>query len=1283
MAILSSIKTIALEDRQKKRKSFKLSSIALKIASPEEILSWSSGEVLRPETINYRSQKPERDGLFCQKIFGPVKDWECACGKYKKIRYRGIVCERCGVEVTRSIVRRERMGHIKLASPVVHIWFFKGVPSHIGLLLGLSVQSLEKIIYFASFVITEVDEKIKKETLEKLKAEFKERKTQIKKDEKLSKKEKEEEIQKITTAYRETEKEIKGIVLKRLLSELEYHDLSLKYGHFFTAKMGAEAILDLLSKLDLRKLIADLEKEKKKTTNDSQRKRITKVIKVASSFLKNKIKPEWMVLRVIPVIPPDLRPLVQLDGGRFASSDLNDLYRRVINRNNRLKHLMELNAPEVILRNEKRMLQEAVDALLDNEMRSSKTTSASSGQARPLKSLADILRGKQGRFRQNLLGKRVDYSGRSVIVVNPNLKLDECGLPKVMALELYKPFIASRLIKEGIVHNVRSANHMVDDKREEVFPILEEIVKDSYVMLNRAPTLHRISIQAFRPVLVEGKAIQIHPLVCPAFNADFDGDMMAVFLPISEKACQEVRDLILSTNNLLKPANGEAIVTPPKDMVWGAYWMTSLKPADDKERPSSLKIFSSPEEAFFAYETGKIDIRQLIKVKLEQDDDKVTETSVGRLIFSQIIPKELYNLSEVVDKRKLAEIVRLCYEKYGKEKTSEVLDKIKEVTLFYLTRSGLSIGISDFPGISKKYDFIRQGEKKVQEIEKLFEQGLLTEDERYRQVINVWLEVGDEIAKICRQSLEPKHTTLSMITSGARGSWSQLTQMIGMKGIVASPTGRLIELPIISSYKEGLSVLEYFISTHGSRKGIADTALRTPAAGYLTRRLVDVAQDVLVTEEDCHDEQGLKITREECKEMSLRWSERIFGRVLAKDVIDPKTKKKIASKGDMVDRKLALEIDQVDPDEVWIRSVLTCKTRRGVCAKCYGYDLANLKPVKLGATVGVVAAQSIGEPGMQLILRTFHTGGVAGEDIVQGLPRVEELFEARPPKRKAILARYPGVVSEIDEKNKEIKLEYDIKQRQEIQVPEGYSVKVRDSQLVFPGDVLAQKGKDVEERIVAKIKAKVKLEDKKIILVSDEKRTEVYDIAGYSPWVEKGQKIQPGDVLTNGHLDLHEYYSLKGKLDTQKYILREIQYVYSSYGQTINPKHIEVIVRQMFSRLLVVDGGDTDLLPGEIVPRAYFEEMNEEALKKNKNAQLAKGRELLLGISRVSLSTDSWLAAASFQETSRVLINAAVTGKKDYFRGLKENVIVGQLIPVNIQPKKDKEEKTKKEQKKK
>ncbi len=1171
-------------------------AIRLKLASPEEILSWSHGEVTKPETINYRTQKPERDGLFCEKIFGPVKDYECACGKYKKIRYRGIICDRCGVEVTTSRVRRERMGHISLAAPVVHIWFLRGVPSKIGLLLDLSVQNLEKVVYFANFIITSVNEEIKKSTLENLEDEYKKKRNLLKKE--IKEKEKlEKELKDLQEKYFAKKREIEEIRLKRILSEREYLSLSLKYGYFFEAQIGAEAILTLLQNLDLRKLYLELQKEKEKTKNPARQKKITLRAKLVKNLINQKIKPEWMVLRVLPVIPPDLRPMVQLDGERFASSDLNDLYRRIINRNNRLKRLIELQAPEVICRNEKRMLQEAVDALIDNEMKRGKAVTTGA-QKRPLKSLADILRGKQGRFRQNLLGKRVDYSGRSVIVVGPELKLYQCGLPKVMALELFKPFIIREIIKRNLSHNVRSASRLVEAGPKEVWDILEEISSNSYVLLNRAPTLHRLGIQAFKPVLIEGKAIQIHPFVCPAFNADFDGDAMAVHLPLTEMAQKEAKEIMLSSKNLLKPATGEPIVTPTQDIVWGAYWLTLIK---EKEK---IKVFSSPEEAILAYENEKISLQEKIKVR---KNGKFLETSVGRLIFSELFPKDFYQIDKPVDKKILKEIITKFLETFGEEKTVEMLDNLKEVCLKYLTRAGLSWSFDDLPVLKEKKEILKKAEEEIEKIQKEFNYGLLTEDERYLKVLEVWTKVRDEIGELCRSKTSSFGPIISMIESGARGSWTQLIQMAGMKGLVSSPTGKVIEVPIKSSFQEGFNVFEYFISTHGTRKGVADTALRTASAGYLTRRMIDVAQDVTVREEDCGDKRGIVILKEEVEEMGETLASRIFGRVALEDIRHPKTKKIIVKKGDFIGRQEAQEIEKAGIKEVKIRSVLTCQTLRGVCVKCYGYDLSYNRPVELGTAVGIIAAQAIGEPGTQLTLRTFHTGGIAGRDITQGLPRVEELFEARPPKRRAILSQREGIIEKIEgEIQKKITLKYFVD------------------------------GKEEKEEIIIP--------------------------PNYLIWVKEKDKVSPGDPLTDGDFDLYEYYRLKGKEATQKYILKEIQYIYSSQGQKVNEKHIEIIIRQMFSRCSVTESGDTDLQPGEIIPKAYLEEVNKETIEKG--GKPAEAKELLLGISRVSLSTDSFLSAASFQETARVLINAAVTGRPDRLYGLKENVIIGRLIPV-------------------
>jgi len=1255
MSTPSTIRTLTLPSDDKERPVIEFKAIRLKLASPEEILSWSHGEVTKPETINYRSQKPERDGLFCEKIFGPVKDWECVCGKYKKIRYRGIICDRCGVEITRSSVRRERLGHIALAAPVSHIWFLRSVPSRIGLILNLSTQSLEKVIYFANFIITDVKEDLKKELLAKLEDEFKNKKKALKKESDPKSSGAPKKIEQLTQSYNFVKQEIEGIQVKEIITEMAYRDLSMKYGHIFEAEIGAEAILKLLTKIDLPKLIQDLEREKKKTINPAKKEKIIQRLKLAKNFLINRVRPEWMILKVIPVIPPDLRPMVQLDGGRFASSDLNDLYRRVINRNNRLRRLQELRAPEVILRNEKRMLQEATDALIDNEIRTSKTVSASTGQRRPLKSLADILKGKQGRFRQNLLGKRVDYSGRSVIVVGPQLKLHQCGLPKTMALELFKPFIISQLIKREYVHNVKSANRLIESGAKEVWDILEEVTKESYVLLNRAPTLHRLSIQAFQPILIEGKAIQIHPLICPAFNADFDGDQMAVHLPVTEQAHQEAKEVMLSTKNLLKPATGEPIVTPTKDMIWGAYYLTSIK---DIRPLDQMKVFADIKEAIYAYQAQKIRLQEKIKVRI---DGKIIETSAGRLIFNSILPEGLYQMDQAVDNKALKNIIVKCLEIYGNEITVKLLDEIKTKTLFYLTKSGLSWGINDLPELSGKEKIIQEADKKIDEIKKQYEDGLLAEDERYQKSIETWIKARDEITKLCHQALDRHNPILSMIESGARGSWAQLTQMLGMKGIVSSPIGRLIELPVKNSFRDGFNVLEYFISTHGARKGVSDTALRTAHAGYLTRRLIDVAQDVIIREEDCGTNEGFILTKAESEEMNRTLASRLFGRVAAENIVHPKTKKVIVKQGEFITAEKVRELSQLDLEAVKIRSPLKCQTRRGICAKCYGYDLGYNQPVQIGAAVGIIAAQSIGEPGTQLTLRTFHTGGVAGRDITQGLPRVEELFEARPVKRRAILAQHEGIAQVIqDEKQRKIRIKFKgIKEYlYPLEEEKSWQIKVKDGQLVVKGDILAQAEK---QKITAKHHGKIKIEENLLKIIYESDDIEEYDVSGYAVWVKDKEKIQVGDQLTDGNLDLHELHELKGKEATQKYILKEIQYIYSSQGQNLNDKHIEIITRQMFSRWLIKDSGDTDLLPGEVVSYNFLEEANEKA--KRAGGRPAEAKELLLGITRVSLSTDSWLAAASFQETSRVLVNTAITGRPDYLHGLKENVIIGRLIP--------------------
>lgn len=1277
-------------------KPLEFDGIRLKLASPDVIKVWSHGEVTKPETINYRTQKPEKDGLFCEKIFGPSKDWECYCGKYKKIRYKGIICDKCGVEVTHSMVRRERMGHIELCSPVSHIWFLRGVPSRLGLVLDISVQSLEKVIYFASFIITKVDENLKTQALEALKEEYKNKKKQIEanfknrinqlksnpnlKEKDLDKKmvelnkERDLESAEFEKEYVKTENDLKDLKIKKIISEDQYQDLSIKFGHIFEVAIGAEAVRKLLQEVDLDKLIKKIDEELVEAIG-AKRERAVKRIKLIKNLLKNDIRPEWMILTLIPVIPPDLRPMVPLDGGRFATSDLNDLYRRVINRNNRLKKLKELNAPEVIIRNEKRMLQEAVDALMDNSARHAKTTTASTGQKRQLKSIADILKGKQGRFRQNLLGKRTDYSGRSVIVVGPNLKLHQCGLPKRMALELFKPFVISQLIKREFVHNIRSANRFIESNRPEIWDILEEIVKDAHVLLNRAPTLHRLGIQAFKPTLIEGKAIQLHPLVCAAFNADFDGDQMAVHVPLTEQAKAEARDLMLSSKNLLKPATGNPITTPRMDIVWGCYYITELKKL--RETP---RVFSSFEEAILAYKSQVITIQEEIKVRETlpgKEKPEITTLNVGRILFNRILPKELGFFNEQVTTKNLGDLIKFSIEIVGKERTAVLLDDIKDLGFRYLTLSGYSWGMEDLPDLVGKKDILGLGDTQIDEVNDQFQQGLLTKSERHSKIIEIWTGVKDKIVQLGKDSLAKEGPVLSMITSGARGSWAQVTQMVGMKGLVSNPAGEIIELPIKASFKEGFDVLEYFISTHGSRKGLSDTALRTANAGYLTRRLVDVSQDVVVREEDCGDKKGMLYTKKDSEEIGVNILERVWGRVSLEKITDPKTGKVIVDKDELITEDVVRRLKDFDLQQITVRSVLTCKMTKGVCAKCYGYDLAYNELVKPGVAVGIIAAQSIGEPGTQLTMRTFHTGGIAGTDITQGLPRVEELFEARPPKRKAILAEEDGLVSISDAPKKIedakgriifstshgqkiLKIKFDDVEDDSYsfksQTP---TLKVKEGDKVEKDQVLFKIGKT---EMKAKRPGVIKITDKNVKVVGNVEKEKEYLIpSGYRLWVNDGDFVHKGDQLTEGSFDLHQLYKLKGRDEVKRYVVKEIQYIYASQGQRLNEKHIEVIIKQLFSRVLVKDAGDTNLLPGEIVERAEFDEANLSLEKAN--GKEATSEELFLGITKVSLTTRSFLSAASFQETSRVLINAALTGKIDKLEGLKENVIIGRLIP--------------------
>jgi len=1139
-------------------------AIKIGLASPEKIREWSRGEVKKPETINYRTLKPERDGLFCERIFGPTKDWECHCGKYKRVRYKGVVCDRCGVEVTRSKVRRERMGHIELAAPVAHIWYVKGIPSRMGLLLDMSPRALEKVLYFVSYVVIDPG------------------------DTPLTK--------------------------KQLLSEKEYRDYLDKYGNRFRAGMGAEAIKELLQEIDLEKLSKELKAEIRESTGQ-KRVRAIRRLEVVQAFIDSGNRPEWMILDVIPVIPPDLRPMVQLDGGRFATSDLNDLYRRVINRNNRLKKLLDLGAPDIIVRNEKRMLQEAVDALIDNGRRGRPVTGPGN---RPLKSLSDMLKGKQGRFRQNLLGKRVDYSGRSVIVVGPELKVYQCGLPKEMALELFKPFVMKKLVDEGLAQHIKSAKRMVEKIKPEVWDVLEEVIKEHPVLLNRAPTLHRLGIQAFEPVLVEGRAIKLHPLVCTAYNADFDGDQMAVHVPLSMEAQSEARFLMLAANNILKPQDGKPVMTPTQDMVLGCYYLT----ADEEGVQGEGKYFSSPEEAITAYQLGYIHIHAKIKVKMTKEIDgvkksKIIETTVGKIIFNEAIPQDLgyvdrtnpetafdLEINDLVDKSKLGKILDRVYRLHGPTKTAETLDKIKELGFRYSTKAAITVSVSDMVIPKEKEKLLKEADEMVSKIESQFRRGLISEEERYESIIRTWNMTTEKVTEALMTSLDKFNPIFMMAHSGARGSKNQIRQLAGMRGLMADPSGRIIELPIRSNFREGLNVLEFFISTHGARKGLADTALRTADSGYLTRRLVDVSQDVIVREEDCGTDEGIYVEEiREGNEIIEKLADRIIGRVAAEDVVDNEGNI-IVRRNELINEEEAEKIEKAGITKVKIRSLLTCKSRHGVCRMCYGRDLATGELVNIGEAVGIIAAQAIGEPGTQLTMRTFHTGGVAGSDITQGLPRVEELFEARKPKGLAVIPEISGIVR-INESKK----------RREVIVTD-------------------------EENNISKT-----------YLIPYGSRLKVHD----------GQVIQAGDELTEGSVNPHDLLKIKGIFAVQTYLLQEVQKVYRLQGVEINDKHIEVIIRQMMRKVKVEDPGDTSMLPGELIDMFKFEEENKKAVEKG--LKPATGRRALLGITKAALATDSFLSAASFQETTRVLTDAAIKGKVDPLLGLKENVIIGKLIP--------------------
>ena len=1410
-------------------------AIRISLASPEDIKHWSHGEVTKPETINYRTLKPERDGLFCERIFGPTKDWECYCGKYKRVRYKGVVCDKCGVEVTRAKVRRDRMGHISLASPVSHIWFVKGTPSRLGLMLDISPRNLERVLYFASYVIVEVKDDLRQFTREQIQVEYAEKREKVQRQaeekrielstlltrdlggmesaqvstqqrieddfrklreeitgeaerlrerlEELMGEQSDEDVifrgtsileegeliserlldqleeqvdqelealearrardvadaELLTGAERERkeheatqeqeklqerlqreldglmreEKEkldqLDGLKVTRILTENEYRQLRDTAPGVFRADMGAGAVRELIERtVNLDKLAEDLQLEVQ-TTQGQRRKKATKRLRVIEAFRKSGNQPEWMILTHLPVIPPDLRPMVQLDGGRFATSDLNDLYRRVINRNNRLKRLMELNAPEIIVRNEKRMLQEAVDALIDNGRRGR----AVSGKGKHrLKSLSDMLKGKQGRFRQNLLGKRVDYSGRSVIVVGPNLKLHQCGLPKKMALELFKPFVMRRLVEKSFAHNIKSAKRIVERVRPEVWDVLEEVIKDYLVLLNRAPSLHRLSIQAFEAKLIEGSAIQLHPLVCAAFNADFDGDQMAVHVPLSRKAQEEARSRMLSKYNLLSPAHGDPIITPSQDIVLGCYYLSMVK---DGAKGSGKK-FASVDEAMLAYERGLVHIQAPILIRMEgqprgkNDREQLTrmlaaaddgtprmliETTIGRVLLNNQLLPPLRFRNRLIDKKGLKEIIADCYQYftnlknldetqlaeiqavhgprsdqelariYGSEKTAQQADMIKALGFKYATLGGMTIGINDIEVPEKKYAIIGDAESQVFDVEKQFRRGLITEEERYQEVVRIWQEATKQTISAVKENLNPFGPVAMMSTSGARGNINQISQMAGMRGLMSDPTGRIIELPIKANFREGLSVLDYFVSTHGGRKGLADTALRTADAGYLTRRLVDVAQDVIVTIEDCGTEDGVWLHTADDSELMERLQVRMIGRILAAPIYDQTTGELLADRNVEIDEDLSIFLTAHQVTSVYVRSTLSCQSEHGICRLCYGRNLATGKLVDIGEACGIIAAQSIGEPGTQLTLRTFHTGGVASaDDITQGLPRVQEIFEARIPKGKALLAEIDGVVqiSKDDEGLRQIRVIASEVYTDEYSLPRGYVAAIEHESDVAEGQVIAESTRVGEQPMVARLAGRAFVYPDKIV-VSQEDRDERELVVPHTARlrVESGERVVAGQQLTDGSANPQELLDLQGREAVQRYLVNEAQKVYRSQGVNINDKHVEVIVRQMLRRVRIEEPGDTGMLPGELIEAAEFRRLNNDVV--SQGGEPATAATVLLGITKASLNTDSFLSAASFQETTRVLTDAAINGKVDYLRGLKENVVIGKLIP--------------------
>jgi len=1377
-------------------------AIRISLASPEQIRDWSSGEVTKPETINYRTLKPEKDGLFDERIFGPTKDWECYCGKYKRIRYKGIICDKCGVEVTRSKVRRERMGHIQLASPVSHIWYFKGTPSRLGILLDISPRNLERILYFALYIVTHVDEEARKRALaaledeaegrggkggraladleDELRARFHRQKDELNSALAAAKRELEQQrtvrteevieaaqqveqrltalgkdaaaeavafsitgeivvaagakagkeataaLRKIVAAESErvtaeiqareadeersvaqkigdlelandaeleTERErlrrdaegakddirkqrdeIESIKSLMTMSENDFRYLDERYGsgskggRIFHAAMGAEAVRDIIMRMELEELARSLHVEVR-TTSGQRRKKAIKRLRLIEAFRRSGTRPEWMILSVIPVIPPDLRPMVQLDGGRFATSDLNDLYRRVINRNNRLKRLLELGAPEIIIRNEKRMLQEACDALIDNGRRG--RAIAGTGNHR-LKSLSDMLKGKQGRFRQNLLGKRVDYSGRSVIVVGPELKLHQCGLPKKMALELFKPFVMRQLVEKGFAHNIKSAKRIVERVRPEVWDVLEEVIKDHPVLLNRAPTLHRLGIQAFMPILVEGSAIQIHPLVCTAFNADFDGDQMAVHVPLSTAAQEEAKTLMLSTANLLSPADGSPVVAPTQDMVLGCFYLTMGKPLAEGKSP---RLFSSEAEAILAYQLRTVTLHEPVTAMVRVWDEDAqaaleqrVSTTVGRIIFNQIVPDRLRFKNVNMKRTELRRLVDECYRILGPAETANVVDGVKAVGFEYSTRGGMTIAVTDIVIPPDKVRRLAEADTAVDQIDRQFQRGLITDDERYEQVVEVWQRTTAELSNAMMEGLDEYGSVRMMSDSGARGNKGQISQLGGMRGLMADPSGRIIDVPVRSNFREGMTVLEYFISTHGARKGLADTALRTADSGYLTRRLVDVAQDVITREEDCRTLEGSWITRSESAEITSNekgaYQKRMVGRLSAATLLHPDTSEPIVERNGEITEAIADAIAASAIDEVLVRSPLTCDARHGVCRMCYGRNLATGHLVGIGEAVGIIAAQSIGEPGTQLTMRTFHTGGVAGLDITAGLPRVEELFEGRIPKGKAEISHIDGVVEVIrSDTGTRVKVTSREQYDTNLSLPPGAEFLAAPGDMVEAGQVIARgESGDKSSDVSAPAKGFVVREGDALVLRSEDTVEREYAIPHNAKlMIENGQEMRAGDAITDGPINPQEYLETRGKDAVQRYLVKEVQKVYRSQGVTINDKHIEIIVRQMLRKVRIDQPGDTDLLPTELIDNLDFEEVNNRVLAEG--GEPATAQTVLLGVTKASLNTSSFLAAASFQETTRVLTEAAINGAKDHLIGLKENVIIGKLIP--------------------